>query len=83
MRFGVGGGSDKNWNEDKVSSRHPRSYGNEFVDDEADQSVPEQGKGQGDEKPIEYVAIKETNKTVCSYRLCVVVPTSKVVLVPT
>lgn len=40
----------KEWNEDKVSSRHPRSYGNENVDDEAGQSVPvtvpEQGKGQ-------------------------------------
>lgn len=32
---------------------------------------------EGDEKAIEYVAIKETNKTVCSYRLCVVVPTRK------
>lgn len=32
---------------------------------------------EGDDKPIEYVAIRETNKTVCSYRLCVVVPKRK------
>ena len=38
-----------------------------------------------DEKPIpiESVAIKEPNKTVCSYRFSVVVPTMQVVLVLT